>query len=433
MSEPSKKIRPPPVTPSALRMPGSPTSAGGAGGLSSPVARQYTHAPYLSTNNILATEDLNAAEYESMMARGKRRDGGAPGSPTANLSGSYSNAFTGSPTHSNASALPSGKKNVCRHFINGNCNRGSSCRFYHPGSIHRVVTPSRPRTPTQRPLTPLADLAQQQQQQLTSAFAVTSPVHSPSLSPSAGGGGSAAPMNYNGGSPLYGRPMPRPVIDNISANDNNSSYVSPLSSPAHSHAQRVPYALLPGQSSTSATPPTLSSPSIGPQISAVPPGVTVAERRGAALQAIPSLQLPGCMVSSTQGEGHDGNVSGGPADATVLSAPHSPTTPGAHRLPLYRFNARTGTAASPPVFQSASRTASSSNNTSGRQDANETSVGSSQNAQGGQLETPQRSPVPANTTRNNPYAYPGSPGGVQRQPKEPMSPLKRAPSSFQSP
>nr|ACS87876.1 conserved hypothetical protein [Angomonas deanei] len=423
MSGAEKKVRPPPVISPTLRHPASPTSAAAGGaGPNSPGPRQFTHAPYLATNNIIATEDLNAAEYESMMSRGRRRDGALPGSPTANLTGSYSSAYSGSPTQNGTGGLPSGKKNVCRHFLNGNCNRGSSCRFYHPGSIHRVVTPSHPRTPTQRPLTPLADLAQQNQYPNTSAFANSSPVHSPSLGPS------VAMLNLNGGSPSHSRSGPRPVIDNASASDNNSSYVSPLSSPSTSHAQRVPTGILVGPLSASTTPPTLSSPSNGPQvIVGAGSGGGVGARRGPALQPLPTLQLPDCTVHSADNETEDGS-SNGHAEVSAMSPPHSPVTPGAHRMPVYRIGVRTSAASSPQQ-----RATGTSLNTSVNHDSNDVSTGAvHHNSSGGHTSIiGDATSASTSVTRNNPYAYPGSPGGVQRQPKEPMSPLKRTSANFQ--
>lgn len=75
-------------------------------------------------------------------------------------------------------------RNVCRHFSNGSCNRGSSCRFYHPGSMHRVVFPDRSLKPKQMPITPLKDLAEQEKQNRTDQFRL---VLSPLLAPSHGG------------------------------------------------------------------------------------------------------------------------------------------------------------------------------------------------------------------------------------------------------
>lgn len=389
MADSEKKIQPPMVTSPTLGLLSSLTTAGNGGAPSSPVPRQFTHAPYLSTNIIVATEDLNASEYENIKVSGKRHENDTPGSPTANLTASQSNTFSGSPTHNSTPGLLSGKKNVCRHFLNGNCNRGSSCRFYHPGSIHRVITPTHPRTPTQRSLTPLADLAQQQQQQQQmSAFAATSPVHSPLLGPSVG------MLSVSGGSPTHSHSAPRPVIDNASASGNNSLYVSPLSSPSNSHGQRVPYGMAGGQMSANAAPPMLSSASNGPQVNVWL--TTAGARKAASLRVIPSLQLPDCTVRASEGD--DGNATGA-VETSVLSAPHSPTTPGGYRMSVHRLGVRTGIVSSPTLRPSGSASVSSSNNTSVRQDTNETSV---------------PLPTPAAVTRNNPYAYSPNSSGVQR-------------------
>ncbi|KPA85345.1 hypothetical protein ABB37_01671 [Leptomonas pyrrhocoris] len=435
MADSGRKIRQTPsVTSPTLRSPSSPTATGAVGSPSSPLSRQFAHAPYLSTNNILATEELNAAEYESMMARGKRRDGATSGSPTSSANTSHNATFSSSPTKSNAVAgLPRGKKNVCRHFLNGNCNRGSSCRFYHPGSIHRVITPSHPRTPTQRPLTPLADLAMQKQQQ-TSAFANASPIHSPYLGPSVG------MLNLNEASPVLSRSIPRQVTENVVTSDNNSSHVSPPSSPATSHAQRVSCGTVSGPISSFTAQPALSSPSSGPQVglgSGSNGGGNSTTRKTAPLQGLPLLMLPECAARVPGGEADDGN-SAGAVDSTGLSFPHSPTTPRSYRMPVYRIGPRTGgVASSPPQRSSASNTVPSSNSTSVRQDGSDFIVGFAPQppqaqAPGSQIEYSLTSPPSVTVTRNNPYAYPGNQGGVLRQPKAPMSPLKRYPASFQN-
>jgi hypothetical protein len=133
-------------------------------------------------------------------------------------------------------------------------------------------------------------------------------------------------------------------------------------------------------------------------------------------------------------EGSDAGKSSGMVDASTLSAPHSPTTPGAYRMPVYRIGVRTGVAASPPLRPSGSVTASSSNNASVRQDTCETSTSSFAPVPHAAVnDCPVlSSPPPGTLTRNNPYAYPGSAGGVQRQPKESMSPLKRSAGNFQN-
>ncbi|KAG5500469.1 hypothetical protein JKF63_03562 [Porcisia hertigi] len=141
--------------------------------------RELAHAPYHATANIIAGEDLNAVEFEPLSQISGRwtevqNCPESRGSGAAHLCGQSFNT-----NQRSASRLPgrvdhTSCKNVCRHFINGSCNRGSSCRFFHPGPTHRVIIPTNLRSTTQRFLTPLADLEQMN---------TTAPVSSPARKP----------------------------------------------------------------------------------------------------------------------------------------------------------------------------------------------------------------------------------------------------------
>ncbi|KPI88837.1 hypothetical protein ABL78_2031 [Leptomonas seymouri] len=352
MTDSKEKIRTPSVSTSTLRLPSSPTAARGGASPCSPVSRQFAHSPYLSANIIIATEDLNAAEYECMMSRGKRRDGAAPGSPTSNLNESCNNTFSGSTTHKSSGGLSRANRNVCRHFVNGNCNRGSSCRFYHPGSIHHVITPSHPRTPTQRSLTPLADLALQEQLQ-AGAHSLTSPMQSQFLGPSVG--------MLSAGKCSSGliRPVPRPVINSSAVSDISNLFNSPLGSPDKFHAQRILCDATGALVSTNLAAPALHNFSNDHQVNRSG-GFSCAnsfDRNFTSSRATSSLQLQESTMESTEGEAGDGS-STGVADSSAPSAPHSPTTPCAYGVPVHRVGVRTRVAPSPPLCPSGSFTAS---------------------------------------------------------------------------
>ncbi|KAK7196141.1 Zinc finger C-x8-C-x5-C-x3-H type (and similar) [Novymonas esmeraldas] len=373
--------------------------------------RHFTHAPYLSSGNIVASDELDAVEMASLASFDGRRNGmgshpGSPGTSGGGGSGPHNSVSSFNTSHPSANQLHSpshysgGKKNVCRHFLKGNCNRGSSCRFFHPGPIHRVITPHHSRTPTQRPLTPLADLAQQ-----SSAFAAASPARSPH----------AAPMALQ--AHAAGRPPLMAMHGSCggtggctSVCSNEDSFASPPSSPATSTSAHRPVAFTESPAHMGLTAPTLSSPSIGPQSNPTPVLLS-RPRRGPGANPLPSLQLPdyppmGCDDGTTEVAVYDSTGDGAP-----LSRPHSPSSPGPYRMPVYRAGFRPNT-----------------NGASGRGEGREVLSSPHQSMASGSgfsstVGDPMRSPVPSATTRNNPYAY--SPTAVLRQPSQPMSPLKR--------
>lgn len=112
---------------------------------------------------------LSAAKTLNVNAAGATSSTG-----TASLAGSF--VKTASPGQVQGSPSPNSSasrrgKNVCRHFLEGKCNRGSACRFYHPGSKHKVVTSTCLRTPKLKPITPLADLEKQREEDAAEAAA----------------------------------------------------------------------------------------------------------------------------------------------------------------------------------------------------------------------------------------------------------------------
>ncbi|CAJ1029877.1 putative Zinc finger C-x8-C-x5-C-x3-H type (and similar)/CCCH-type zinc finger containing protein [Leishmania shawi] len=356
--------------------------------------RLFTHAPYLTSGNIIASEDLDAVECGTYArADGHRRNQGPP-----DTGGPHQCGSTFSARHKSASQLynphgyPNGKKNVCRHFMNGSCNRGSSCRFYHPGPIHHVVTPTRPRTPIQRPLTPLADLALH-----NTAFMAQSPAHSP----------------RTGLTSTLLRSSPRPLMMKSgggSARSNAESFASPLSSPSNSASVQRSSAFFESLAQAVTTRLALSSPSVGPQFS---PGTSLGARAFCGLGAnpSPSLQLPDYLPNGSDDSTMENCHSVTAEDMVLLSRPHSPSSLGPHPMSVYRAGVRLEASSNSGSGEGIEAPASPHQNYLS---------GSSFPAVAPETDT---SPRPGSVTRNNPYAY--SPTGVQRQPIQPMSPLKR--------
>ncbi|CBZ28511.1 hypothetical protein LMXM_28_1405 [Leishmania mexicana MHOM/GT/2001/U1103] len=359
--------------------------------------RLFTHSPYLTTGNIIASECLDAVEFEALGGvDGQRTSQGPPITSGPHRSGSSFNASSNS---GNQLHTPHGysnsKKNVCRHFINGNCNRGSSCRFYHPGPIHCVITPTRPRTPTQRPLTPLADLAQH-----SSASATQSPAHSPYIKPTS--------------ALLFSSPRQSLKLNSggVSARSNPESFASPPTSPSTSVSAQRSTAFVESPAHVVTTAPALSSPSFGPQFS-LGSSLGARARCWSDANLLPSLQLPEYLSNGIDDGTAEACSSATGADMGPPSRPHSPSSPGPYRLPVYCAGVQLG---------------ASSNSGRGERTAALASLhhhkvpGCSFPAASSKTVT---SPRPGSVTRNNPYAY--SPTRVRPQLSQPMSPLKQAP------
>lgn len=359
--------------------------------------RPFTHAPYISTGNIINSDELEAVEL-GVYAGGADGRRSAPGSPA--MMGSFNASHNSANTMHGSHGFSTGKKNICRHFVSGNCNRGSSCRFYHPGSIHRVITPTHPRTPTQRPLTPLADLAQQ-----NIGFANASPVQSPHTDAFAAASAPCAP-----------RPtLLASAIAVSSSRSGADTFGSPLGSPSTSLQRGAGFGEAPA--ATASTTPALTSPSSGPQFS---PGTSLASRarRGPGLNPLPALQLPDCMHGGGSDDGtHEGgsNAAASAERSAAVAVPHSPASPGPYRMPVYRCSARPSSSALNGRTESTDGIPSPSV----PQSPPQVNFGVAAAAEGA------TSPSAVGTTRNNPYAY--SPTGVARTLGPPMSPLNRAP------
>ncbi|KAG5498303.1 hypothetical protein JIQ42_03109 [Leishmania sp. Namibia] len=363
--------------------------------------RLFTHAPYLSPVHIIASEDLDAVEFAALGGVDRQHIGldkrqGSPGCGGPHLCGASLNAH-----RKNANQLrsphgySSGKKNVCRHFLKGSCNRGSSCHFYHPGPIHHVITPTRPNTPTQRPLTPLADLAQQ-----NSAYVAQSPAHSPYMGPT------SAPLRSSPRVPLMTL-----SIAGGSACSNTESFASPPSSPSTSFSAQRSTAFVETPAQVVPTAPALSSPSIGPNLS-LGNSSGARARCGRGVNLLPSLQLLDYVPNSSD----DGIVevcnSVTAEDMGLLSRPHSPSSPGPCRMPMYRAGMQPGASCNSSCGERIEALANPHPHLlSGGVFLAATSEAVTSLISGG-------------VTRNNPYAY--SPTRVQQHPSRLMSPLERA-------
>ncbi|CCW62342.1 unnamed protein product [Phytomonas sp. EM1] len=130
----------------------------------SSLTHYYTHSPYAIGPLILSEKDVELTTLGSD-SPSLNEDNPKPGSDASENRRRKKDASAGNngPNHGGHATSPVNKKNICRHFIGGTCNRGCCCRFYHPGSIHRVVLPLCSRAPTQESITPLLDIALQQQ------------------------------------------------------------------------------------------------------------------------------------------------------------------------------------------------------------------------------------------------------------------------------
>ncbi|CAJ1990292.1 hypothetical protein conserved [Leishmania donovani] len=357
--------------------------------------RLFTHSPYLTTGNIIVSEDLDAVEFVALGGvDGQRSNQGSPITSGPHQGGSSFNASSNSANQLHSPhGYSNGKKNVCRHFINGNCNRGSSCRFYHPGPIHRVITPTRPRTPTQRPLTPLADLAQH-----NSASAAQSPAHSPHIRPTSvllfSSPRQSLKLNSGGGS----------------ARSNPESFASPLSSPSTSVSAQRSAAFAESPAHVVATAPALSSPSFGPQFS-LGSSLGARARCWPGANPLPSLQLPEYLPNGIDDGTAEACISATGAGMGPLSRPHSPSSPGPYRLPVYCAGVQLGASSNSGRGERRAALASPHHH---RVPGSRFPAASSKT-----VTSPRRGGV----TRNNPYAY--SPTRVRPQLSQPMSPLKR--------
>ncbi|KAG5474384.1 hypothetical protein LSCM1_03164 [Leishmania martiniquensis] len=368
--------------------------------------RLFTHAPYLSTVNIIASEDMGAVELAALDEVDGKRSGlsrrhGSPSSGGLNRSVSSFNASHNSTNQLRSPhAYQSGRKNVCRHFLNGSCNRGSSCHFYHPGPIHRVITPTRPHTPTQRPLTPLADLAQQ-----SSTLVVQSPTQSPYMGPT------SAPLRS---SPRV--PWMTLSIGGGSACSNSESVASPTSSPSTSFSAQRSTAFVESLAQVVAATPALSSPSIGPQFI---PGTSLGTRArcGHGVNLLPSLQLPDYVPTGSDDGTMEGGNSATAEDAGPLSRLHSPSSPVSCRMSMYRGGVQPGASCNSSCGERMEGLANSHPHVF----AGNVFLTAASDA------VP--SPTSAGVTRNHPYAY--APARVQRHPSQLMSPLKHTPNGLQ--
>ncbi|ORC89805.1 uncharacterized protein TM35_000113390 [Trypanosoma theileri] len=79
--------------------------------------------------------------------------------PYSNSAQNISSASSDSSNKSNNgnNSRPAQKPNVCRHYAEGRCNRGSTCRFYHDVR-HTVIIATPHSTPRPQPLSPLTGL-----------------------------------------------------------------------------------------------------------------------------------------------------------------------------------------------------------------------------------------------------------------------------------
>ncbi|CCW68567.1 unnamed protein product [Phytomonas sp. Hart1] len=126
--------------------------------------RSYRHSPYDIGLLISSENDVEQSSGELGVTE-LSKDSLKP-NPEALLNGMETNNSYDNNRARRGGFIPADmyRKNICRHFIVGTCNRGSCCRFYHPGMIHRVVTPLHLRTQAQQSITPLMDIALQQRQ-----------------------------------------------------------------------------------------------------------------------------------------------------------------------------------------------------------------------------------------------------------------------------
>ncbi|GET90062.1 hypothetical protein LtaPh_2814700 [Leishmania tarentolae] len=366
-----------------LRLPSRPTAG----------QRLFTHSPYVTTGNIIASEDISAVENVALGNEDAQRN--HQGSLTPSGAHQGDSSFHASSNSANQLHTPnssSNGKNVCRHFIKGNCNRGSSCRFYHPGPMHRVITPTHPRTPTQRPLTPLADLAQH-----NGAFSVQSPSHSPHI-------GLTSAL-------FFSSPRQSLMLNSRggSACSNADSFASPLSSPSTSvYAQRNT-AFVESPAHAVATAPALSSPSFGPHVS-LGSSLGARTRCWPGSNPLPSLQLSEYPPNGIDdGTAEAGNFGTG-TDMGPLSTLQSPSSLGPYRMPGYRAGVQLG---------ATSGSGRGEGNAALASPLHHRIMGSSLRATSSEAPT---SPMSGVVTRNNPYAY--SPTKIRPQLSQPMSPLR---------